>query len=113
VGTAVYHGEWAPWVRAYSSGYKELLPILFALTILAPLHQGQVIVFTTDNLGNAFAINKGSCRSADSFPILFRIFEIAAAHNLYLIADWVPREFNEFTDYVSKIVNTCEGNIIS
>ena len=103
VDDTVFHGEWKEWTKQYSSGFKELLPILFALKRIAPRYSNRVIVFTTDNIGNVFALNKGSSRSADCFPIIFRIFEIAAQYNIYLIADWIPREWNMFSDHISKV----------
>ena len=57
---------------------------------------------TTDNLGNVFAINKGSCKSDASYELLCRIFELAAQKKIYLVADWVPRERNIFQDAVSR-----------
>ena len=99
----VYHGSWSEWTIQHSSGFKELLPILFALDLLGPSLANHVVVFTTDNLGNAFALNKGSSRSPDSFQLIFRIFEIAAQHNIYVVADWIPREWNVFADYVTKV----------
>lgn len=99
----VYHGSWADWTLQHSSGFKELLPILFALDCLGPRLRNHIVVFTTDNLGNAFALNKGSSRSPDSFRLIFRIFEIAAMYNIYLVADWIPREWNVFADYITKV----------
>lgn len=99
----IYHGSWAQWTQQHSSGFKELLPILFALDCLGPRLENHVVVFTTDNLGNAFALNKGSSRSTDSFRLIFRIFEVAAQYNIYLVADWIPREWNVFADYITKV----------
>jgi hypothetical protein len=50
-----------------------------------------------------FALNKGSSRSQDSFQLIFRIFELAAEYNIYLVADWIPRDYNVFADYVTKV----------
>jgi hypothetical protein len=103
IDDVVYHGTWAPWTQQYSSGFQELLPILFALQLVGPRWENHVVVFTTDNLGNMFALNKGSSRSQDSFQLIFRIFELAAEYNIYLVADWIPRDYNVFADYVTKV----------
>lgn len=103
VEDVVYHGTWASWTQQYSSGFQELLPILFALQLVGPRWANHVVVFTTDNLGNMFALNKGSSRSQDSFQLIFRIFELAAQYNIYLVADWIPRDYNVFADYVTKV----------
>jgi hypothetical protein len=102
VDDLVYQGLWDASIKEKSSAYKELIPILFALDKLGSEYSGQVVIITTDNLGNVFSINKGSCQSDDSWEVLFRIFETAAARQIYLIADWVPREHNTFCDLVSK-----------
>lgn len=103
VEDVVYHGTWASWTQQYSSGFQELLPILFALQLVAPRWANHVVVFTTDNLGNRFALNKGSSRSPDYFRLIFRIFELAAEYIMYLVADWIPRDWNVFADYVTKV----------
>lgn len=102
LGDRVVQGLWTPEARAKSSGYKELIPILHALELLGPEANGRVVIITTDNLSNVFAINKGRCKSEDSFPLLFRIMELAASRQIYLVADWVPREHNVFQDVISK-----------
>jgi hypothetical protein len=71
----MYRGKWrvlpgpAPEAASQqSSSFYELVPIFLAVQLLAPqMHAGGVLVFTTDNLGNAFAINKGHCRSSEAF----------------------------------------------
>lgn len=102
MGERVIQGLWQPDVKSKSSGYKELIPILLALELLGPEANGRVVIITTDNLANVFAINKGQCKSEDSFPLLFRIMELAASRQIYLVADWVPREHNVFQDVISK-----------
>ena len=98
----VYQGLWSDDAALKSSGYKELIPLLLAVQQLGPEAEGRVVIMTTDNLGNVFAINKGSCKSDASYELLCRIFEIAAQKKIYLVADWVPREHNIFQDAVSR-----------
>jgi hypothetical protein len=102
LGKQVYQGLWSPEALPQSSGYKELIPVLLALQRLYPEASGKIVVVTTDNLGNVFAINKGICRSAESQIILEAIMELAAEKRIYLVADWCPRETNEYMDTVSK-----------
>ena len=98
----VYQGLFSDDAVRRSSRYKELLPLLLAIQQLGPEAQGRVVIMTTDNVGNVFAINKGTCHSEASYDLLFRILEIAAEKQIYLVADWVPRELNEFADAVSR-----------
>jgi len=98
----VYQGLWSDATRLASSGYKELIPILLAVSLLGESARGRVVIISSDNLGNVFSINKGSSHSPASHDLLAKIFEIAAQKRIYLIADWVPRDFNTFADAVSK-----------
>ena len=63
---------------------------------------GHIVVINTDNLSNVHAINKGSCKSPDFYELLFTITELAAERQLYLIANWLTRERNEFCDGISR-----------
>jgi len=106
----MYRGRWlrddtagdGPAQGQPSSSFRELVPLLLAVQLIAPQIPGQVLAITTDNLGNAFAINKGHCRSPESFELLYQIFEVAEQHGVFLIADWVPREFNHLLDLIPR-----------
>jgi len=106
----MYRGKWrvppGPTPEAasqQSSSFYELVPIFLAVQLLAPqMHTGGVLVFTTDNLGNAFAINKGHCRSSEAFQLLRMIFTITEAHHVFLVSEWVPRECNHLLDLLPR-----------
>ena len=102
VGDQVFQGLWSDAAILQSSGYKELVSVLLALSVLGPEARGRVVIVSTDNLGNVFSINKGTCHSPESFRLLARIFEIAADKQIYLVGDWVPRDYNVFCDAISK-----------
>lgn len=105
LGDEVYQGTWTEEVLNGSSCYKELVPVLLALELLPEEANGKVVIINTDNLSNVLAINKGTCSlkaSREMYQILFRINELAADRNIYLIANWVPRESNDFCDVISK-----------
>jgi hypothetical protein len=102
VGDQVFQGLWKDEALGQSSCYKELVPILLAIQMLPQEANGHVVVINTDNLSNVQAINKGSCKSPDLYELLFVITELAASRQLYLIANWVPREDNEFCDGISR-----------
>jgi hypothetical protein len=109
INKTVYQGLWAEGVPD-SSGFKELMPLLLAVQHLGEEARGRIVLLTTDNVGNVHAINKGSCKSDHSYRLLARIFEIAAEKQLYLVADWVPRDFNVFSDAVSRYPWVCHHN---
>ena len=102
VGDQVFQGLWQKEVLGQSSCFKELVPILLAIEMLPPEASGHIVVINTDNLSNVYAINKGSCKSPDLYALLFTITELAAERQLYLIANWVPRERNKFCDGISR-----------
>ena len=102
LGQEVFQGLWEPATIPHSSGFKELIPILLVVCRLGPESRGKIVVVTTDNLGNVIAINKGSCRSPQSYQILGLIMELAAEKQIYLIADWSPREEIDCMDAISK-----------
>lgn len=88
--------------RSPSSSYHELIPILLAVHLLAPDAREGLLAITTDNLGNAFAINKGHSNSIESFQLLASIFEEAERYGVFLVADWVPREHNHLLDLLPR-----------
>jgi hypothetical protein len=102
----VYKGTWAVTGREHSSAYRELVPIFLAALLVCQTSppREQVLIVTTDNESLAYAIKKGSCRSADSdcLPLLRALFDLAERNLLYIIADWIPRELNQPMDDVSK-----------
>ena len=104
LGSKVYQGAWSPEALPKSSGFKELIPILLALHLLPEEAAGSLVAVQTDNLSNVYNINKGSCQSDELVPILSEIFELAVAKGVYLVADWMPREFNEYCDFISKVM---------
>lgn len=99
---SVFQGLWDPAILDESSSYKELIPVLLAIYQLGPEAHGKIVVITTDNLGNVIAINKGSCKSPQAYKILSLITELAATKQIYLVADWSPRETIECIDEISK-----------
>lgn len=102
----VYQGRWACTGQEHSSAYRELVPILLAAQLVCDNHPPgeKVLIATTDNESMAYAINKGSCKSADSdcLPLLEALFDLAERHQLFILADWIPRELNQPMDDVSK-----------
>jgi hypothetical protein len=112
VGDTVFQGLWDPSVIPESSGYKELIPILLAVHQLGEEARGKIVVVTTDNLGNVIAINKGSCRSPQSYKILSLITELAAEKQIYLVADWSPREEIDCMDAISKEPWGTEAHVV-
>jgi len=99
----VYQGSWVK-LKKNSSSYAELVPLLLVLQHQGPQLQGQLLLVTTDNLGNAFALNRGASSSKSTKEIMRTIQETALAFNVAIVAQWVSREFNTLCDDLSKWV---------
>ena len=106
LGSTAVVGTWrsADAVAEFSSGWKELVPVLLILQLCAPtVPSGSLVVVTTDNQGNAFSVNNATADSDDSFTLLQPILEIAAHYRLRALGDWVPREHNVLLDLFSRL----------
>jgi hypothetical protein len=54
-------------------------------------------------------MNKGSCCAFEDLEILTEIFSLADARGIYLVALWVPREENQFADFLSHLSSYTTG----
>jgi len=69
--------------------------------VLHQSHTGKVIVWVTDSQSACWTVNKGHCKDPRAFPLLMEIYEHLDALSLQIVALWVPRDLNEFPDYLS------------
>ena len=93
----------SPWFDDYqplgSSGVAELQ---------APLHyirncnlKGTTVIWLTDNLNNAYSINKGRAINPQPNFIIKLIFDLCDQKAITFLAFWIPREINTITDFLS------------
>ena len=93
----------SPWYDDYqplgSSGVAELQ---------APLHyirncnlKNTTVVWLTDNLNNAYSINKGRAINPQPNFIIKLIFDLCDQKAIIFLAFWIPREINTITDFLS------------
>ena len=54
-------------------------------------------------------MNKGSCMAFEDLEILTEIFRRADERGIYLVALWVPREENQFADFLSHLSSYSTG----
>jgi hypothetical protein len=84
--------------------WKELVPVYLLLQWIAPtLQPGTLVIVTTDNSSNAFALNNGDAKNEMVFEILLAIFQLADRYHLQLVGDWIPRAFNWLCDHFSHL----------
>ena len=81
--------------------YFELYA-LFDLLLEATVRQC-ILVWITDNESSTWAINKGNCKDSASRVLLASILGLCDSYRLQIIALWVPRENNQFADYLSHL----------
>ena len=86
-----------------SIAWKELLAIYLLLQELGPrLEPGTVVIATTDNESNAFALNNGTA-CVETLPLLTIILELAFLYKVRLLGDWIPRDLNLVCDLLSRL----------
>ena len=71
---------------APSTLFKELVPNVISLLLLARFCTGKVIAAATDNAGVAFVLNSLSCRCPWSLTLLRPLTDALATYRLGLIA---------------------------
>ena len=73
------------------------------LSRVAPkLAPGTIVVVTTDNQANAFALNHGTA-GEESFELVAAILLLAESHHLRVVGDWINRERIPFIDLLSRL----------
>ena len=85
-----------------SSTFKELSTLAWAL----PQHiewADRLVIAVFDSSASAYAVNYGSSRSDACMSLIESIYLICDANNITLVALWVPRENNTFSDMLTHI----------
>ena len=100
----IIHKNFSPYECSTSSTYREVYAILYALSALKSIHKGETILWYTDNWAASKIIRKGSPKP-ELHEMAEKIFELCKQHHIKLLVEWVPRELNEYADYLSKIVD--------
>ena len=89
-------GEGAPGML-----FKELVPIVVSVLLIAPFCKGKVIAAATDNAGVAFVLNAMSCRCPWSLALLRPLADTLAKYRLGLVAGHAHRNHNTHADDLS------------
>lgn len=100
-GRGVYHA-FSGGERNWSIQAKELAPVVAAAEAWGAEWRGKVVIFYTDNLGNAYGINRGKAVLGTAQKQLQRLYELADEHGFEFLAVWLPRRANGPADAVSK-----------
>ena len=111
-GNRLYAGKWAT-NAPQGVPAKELWPIVRIVETFAPALAGCAFVCWTDSVTVFFAVNTGSSRSRHLDPLIRRLFDTCAKHNIEPIALWLPREHNTASDDLSKGVHPQQAQAAS
>ena len=97
--------------RTQSSTYRELAAILFVLNALRPFLSSFHVKWFTDNQGAARIVQVGSMHF-DLHLLASDIFSFCYNYGINLEIDWVPRSLNDKADYLSKIVDFDDWEVV-
>ena len=104
-------GNWPDeWKQSAGAGapsmlFKELVPIVIMVLLLAARCKGKVFAAATDNAGVAFVLNSMSCRCPYSLALLRPLADTLAKHRLGLLAGHAHREYNAHADELSHALS--------
>ena len=102
-GDQVVTGQWSEEETNQSSTWRELKAVRLVLDTICQKVENYRVRWFTDNQNVARIVLYGSRK-----PILqeeaLAIFTTCVNHHIRLEPEWIPREANEFADYLSKLV---------
>ena len=96
-----FHNQYTDAETERSSGYRELSCLLSMLHSLGHLIKNKSIIYCTDSMTTHIVHNKGSPKM-DLHQIAKEIRRISKSLNVNLSTAWVPREWNQQADDISK-----------
>jgi len=111
VGAACFWGSWSAAQAPLSIAYKELWPLYCMLRLHGSSWAGSVLHVATDNLGNAYNINRLSA-NGDAAPLMRAIAELCVEFRVCVVACWLPREYNVFCDELSKCTSFAAARLV-
>jgi hypothetical protein len=94
--SSIWRGDW---VYEGSSLAGELRGLLHSIWV-SPIHS-RYVIWITDNMGAAFAVNRGRCADGPGLAVLSHVYHVCDAKLLQPVALWVPRELNQAADLLS------------
>ena len=104
IGNVHLVGPWPEELRDASMLFKELVPVVIILLLLAPWCDDVVFASVTDNAGVAFVLNALSCNCPRSIELLRPLVDSLACHRLGLVGGHAHREHNHHSDVMSHAI---------
>ena len=100
-GYLVAAGQWSPVEAHQSSTWGELRAVSLVLEEFGPKLKNCRVCLFTDNQNVVRIVLYGSKKQEETLAI----FAIDVNNQIRLEPEWIPREENEFTDYLSRIAD--------
>ena len=110
LGKVVCQSRFTPDEKATSSTNRELLSIKRCLESFAEHMKHEAVEVRTDNK-NAVRIIKSGSRKMHLQQLAVQIFELCTRNDILLHPTWIPRELNQYADYLSKLADTDDWSI--
>jgi hypothetical protein len=104
---AFYARKWGGDYEFTSSHTGELLALQH---YLVNKYDGnaKVLIWITDSLSAMFSVNKGRCKEESGLKVLENILESCDNYKIQLLAIWVPREYNQISDFLSHLCHVLD-----
>ena len=91
-----------PWERCQSSTYRELWAVWFMFSTFAERLRGCVVRVQVDNQAVYYLAIKGKSSVTVLHELLVKVFWLCKAYGIKWEVVWVPREWNQVADDISK-----------
>ena len=102
LGPEYAHGQWSADELVLSSTWRELKAVYNVLQSFAPKLKGHAVKWFSDNQAVVRIIEVGS-RKQHLQEGALSVFEVCFQNNIKLEMEWLPRDYNQLADYVSRI----------
>ena len=103
-GPYVAQGQWTPEQARQSSTWRELRAVVMVLESLGHKLSNSRVRWFTDNQNVARILEVGS-RKFNLQCEVVKVFNLMLEHQIHIEPSWIPREQNEYADYLSRIVD--------
>ena len=103
-GPYAAQGQWTPEQASRSSTWRELRAVVMVLDSLGHRLSNSRVRWFTDNQNVARILEVGS-RKFDLQCEVVNVFNLMLKYQIRIEPSWIPREQNEYADYLSRIVD--------
>jgi hypothetical protein len=110
-GTLEAHGLLPPDVFFTSSTFREIYGILCVLQSFGEYLRDRRILLRTDSQPAMYNIRKGGHMNPTTNQLLLDLYTFTLNLGCTLKVEWVPRGFNQWADYLSKIQDSSDWKL--